>query len=658
MLEISHELCSNSDILCQLYTCMFLNQRTPIRNNVAESNLFTRRVIIAFAIVCALISILLINLYSIQISKHEDYQTRANGNRIKVIPIAPNRGIIFDRNGVIIAENKAVYSLELISEKIKNIEATVEQIANIIDITDDEKERFYKVHKAQRRFKKVTLKTRLSEEQVAKMSVNLHLFSGVSIEARLKRYYPFKESLTHVLGYVGRLTKKELKTITDKGQGANYAATADIGKQGIEKYYQDMLHGMPGYQEVEVNHRGKVLRVLSEVLPQHGQDLYLNIDVRLQEQAYAALSGRRGSVVAINPNNGSVLAMVSSPSYDPNLFVHGISTKDYRKLLSPDKPLINRATQGAYPPASTIKQLMALVALEEGVVSETSSINDPGWFKLPNVERKFRDHLAWGHGKVDVYKAMMKSCDTYFYEVAYRLSIDKISTFMYKFGFGEYTGIDIHEEKRAIMPSRAWKRERHNQPWYTGDTISLGIGQSYWTATPLQLAKSTAIVAASGARYTPQILGASQQDNSLLQIPPDDYAPVVLKNDYHWKIAQKGMWEVVNNIGGTAYNVFKDASYISAGKTGTAQVIGIAEDEEYDASKINERHRDNAMYVGYAPYDKPQISLAVVVENAGGGGSSAAPIARLIFDTYLADSATDSHSNLLAKQSATQEVTQ
>jgi len=634
---------------------MFLNQRSPIRNTVAESNLFTRRVIIAFAIVCALISVLLINLYSIQVSMHESYQTRANGNRIKIIPIAPNRGIIFDRNGVIIAENKAVYSLELVAEKISDIEQTVTLISNLITISDDERERFFKIKRATRRFKKVTLKSRLSPAQVAKISVNLHRLSGVTIEARLKRFYPFKESLTHVLGYVGRMTKKELQTIDKNNESANYAATRDFGKQGIEKYYQTMLHGVAGYQEVEVNHRGKVIRVLNQVLPQHGQDLYLNIDVRLQQQAYTALAGRRGSVVATNPTNGAILAMVSSPSYDPNLFVHGISTKEYTKLLSIDKPLINRATQGAYPPASTIKQLMAIAALEEGVISETSSINDPGWFQLPNVVRKFKDHLAWGHGKVDVYRALEKSCDTFFYDVAYRLGIDKISTFMYQFGFGDYTGIDIHEEKPGIMPSRSWKRARHNQAWYTGDTISLGIGQSYWTATPLQLAKATAIVAANGQRFTPQILGASQQEQSLLQIPADDYAPVELKNERHWKIAQTGMWKVVNSVGGTAYRVFKDASYVSAGKTGTAQVISMGEDEKYDASKMKERHRDNAMYVGYAPFDKPQITLAIVIENAGGGGSSAAPIARQLFDTYLTDNNDFKSSRVLAQRSTNQQ---
>jgi len=629
---------------------MFFNQRPPIRNNVAESNLFARRVIIAFIVVCAMITALIVNLYSIQVSLHDDYQTRANGNRIKIIPIAPNRGLIFDRNGVILAENKAVYSLELVAEKIKDIELTVASIAALIEVSEDEQSRFLKRVKAQRRFKKIALKTRLTPTQVAKISVNLHKLPGVTIEAGLKRYYPFNEALTHVLGYVGRITKKELRTIIANDGEASYAATRDIGKRGIEKYYERMLLGTPGHQEVEVNHRGKVIRVLSRVLPQHGQDLYLNIDVRIQQQAYSALGGRRGSVVAINPKNGAVLAMVSSPSYDPNLFVHGISSKNYKKLLSADKPLINRATQGAYPPASTIKQLMAIAALEAGVISETSSVNDPGWYKLPNVERKFRDHLAWGHGRVDVYRAMEKSCDTFFYDVAHRLGIDKISTFMYRFGFGEYTGIDIHEEKSGIMPSREWKRARHNQPWYIGDTISLGIGQSYWTATPLQLAKATAIVAASGQRFTPQILGASQQGPGLLQIPPDDYEPVTLKNDDHWRIAQKGMWQVVNSTGGTAYRIFKGAHYISAGKSGTAQVIGMGADEKYDEEKIKERHRDNAMYVGYAPYDNPTISIAVVVENAGGGSSSAAPIARMIFDTYLAKKPQLKLNNILANR--------
>jgi len=614
---------------------MFLRNRTPIRNQALENALFARRAIIAFVGVVILMFVLLFNLYNIQVNSYDKYQTQANGNRIKVIPIAPNRGLIYDRNGTILAENKPSHSLEIIPEKTKNLAETIDDLAKLVTITDEERERFLKSVKRQRRFKSIVLKSRLTPKQVARLSVNLHQIPAARIEARLKRHYPFAHILTHALGYVAKLNKKDQARIIAAGEEATYAATRDIGRLGIEKFYQKLLHGQPGYREIEVNNRGRVVRILNEVAPEHGQDLYLNIDINLQKKAYQELAGRRGSVVAIDPNNGAVLAMVSSPSYDPNLFVHGISGKNYRALLSADKPLINRATQGTYPPASTIKQLMSIVALEEKIITEKTSIRDPGWFRLPNVERPFRDHLAWGHGKVDVYKAMLKSCDTFFYDVANRLGIDRISTFMDRFGFGQKSGVDIYEEKQAIMPSRAWKRARHNQPWYPGDTISLGIGQSYWTATPIQLANSTAIVAASGQFFTPQLLGASQGANGLLQLPADERPPVILRDNYNWQIAQKGMWGVVNTLGGTAYNVFKGASYESAGKTGTAQLISIAEDEEYDEDKISERHRDNAMYVGYAPYDKPEIALTVVVENAGGGGSSAAPIARKLFDVYL-----------------------
>ncbi|MGB1297564.1 MAG: penicillin-binding protein 2 [Psychrobium sp.] len=617
---------------------MFSKNRTPIRNQALENALFTRRAIIAFVGVTILIFVLISNLYNIQVNSYDKYQTQANGNRIKVIPIAPNRGLIYDRNGVILAENKPSHSLEIIPDLTRNLAQTIDDLAAIIEITDEERERFFKSAKRQRRnsFKSVAIKNRLTQKQVARLSVALHKIPAARIEARLKRHYPYGEILTHALGYVAKLNKKDQARIIADGEEATYAATRDIGRLGIEKFYQKLLHGQPGYREIEVNNRGRVVRVLNEAAPEHGQDLYLNIDIILQKKAYEELAGRRGSVVAIDPNNGAVLALVSSPSYDPNLFVHGISGKEYRKLLSADKPLINRATQGTYPPASTIKQLMSLLALEENIITEHTSITDPGWFKLPNVERRFRDHLAWGHGKVDVFKAMIKSCDTFYYDVANRLGIDRISPFMDKFGFGVKSGVDIYEEKSAIMPSRAWKRGRHNQPWYPGDTISLGIGQSYWTATPIQLANSTAIVAASGKFFTPQLLGASQGENGLLQLPADERPPIKLDNTYNWKIAQKGMWGVVNDIGGTAYNVFKGAPYVSAGKTGTAQLISIAEDEEYDAEKIAERHRDNAMYVGYAPYEKPEIAVTVVVENAGGGGSSAAPIARKLFDVYLA----------------------
>ena len=618
---------------------MFTPQKSAIRNKGAEYNLFLRRAAIAFAGVCALMVLLIYNMVELQINSFEKYQTRSNDNRIKLLPVAPNRGLIYDRNGILLAENRPVFSLELVPEEIKDIKTTVDQLAGLIDISAEERDQFEKSVKAQRRFKSIILKNRLSEVQVARLSVNLHRFPGVSIEARLKRYYPYAEVLTHVLGYVAKINKKDLQAIEERDEAATYAATRDIGKLGIEKYYEQLLHGQPGFQEVEVNNRGKILRVLNYQPPVHGQDLYLNIDLRLQQTAFEELDGRRGSLVAVDPQNGHVLAMVSSPSYDPNLFVHGISGKDYRKLLSIDKPLINRATQGAYPPASTIKPIMALVALEEKIISENSSIFDPGWFKLPNVKRRFRDHWRPGHGKVDVYRALGKSCDTFFYDAAYRMGIDKISPFMYRFGFGEYTGVDIHEEKSAIMPSREWKEARHREPWYTGDTISLSIGQGYWTATPLQLANATAIVATKGRVFTPQILGASQGENGLLQIPAEDRPPVELEEDHNWEIVHRGMWETVNIARNTAFRAFKGAHYQSAGKTGTAQVIGMAENEKYDASKIDERLRDNAMYVGYAPFDNPQIAVSVAIENAGHGGEVAAPIARKVMDIYIPETA-------------------
>ena len=614
---------------------MFLNKRAPIRNLNAENTLFLRRALLAFIGVIVLVLVLFTNLYQIQINLYDDYQTRANGNRIKLIPVAPNRGLIYDRNGVLLAENKPVHSLELIPEQIESIEQTLTTISSIIELSEAEHTRFMKSVKSQRRFKSITLKNQLSPTEVAKISVNLHQLTGVRIDARLKRFYPYGPSLTHVLGYVARITKKEQATISANNEETVYAATRDIGKQGIEKYYQRLLHGTPGHQEVEVNNRGRIIRVLNYHPPTHGQDLYLNIDVKLQQRAFDMLEGRRGSVVAIDPNNGAVLALVTSPSYDPNLFVHGISSKEYNKLLSRDKPLINRATQGTYPPASTVKPFIALAALEEKIISDRTYINDPGWFKLPNVNRKFRDHLKWGHGKVNIYKALEKSCNTYFYDVAYRLGIDKLSNYMTQFGFGEYTGIDIHEEKSAIMPSRGWKRARYNQPWYIGDTISLGIGQSYWTVTPLQLAKSTATLATNGKIFVPQLLGASQSEQGLIQIPAKQAATITLKDNNNWNIIHKGMWNVTNKRGGTAYKVFGDAPYESAGKTGTAQVVGIAEDGKYDKDKIHERLRDNAIFVGYAPFDKPEIAISVAIENAGHGGSSAAPIAREIFDIYL-----------------------
>jgi len=611
-------------------------QRMPIRDHRQETALFFRRAAITLAGMFALLLLLLSNLFHLQVSSFEDYQTRSNDNRIQVLPIAPNRGLIYDRNGVLLAENRPVYSLEIIPEQMTDVDAGVAELQQLLGLDPQEVEQFHKRRQYQRRFKPVVLAANLSEQQVARFAAHQHRFAGASIEAHLKRYYPYADSLTHMLGYVARINDRDLDSLDRQGKAANYAATRDIGKQGVERYYEELLHGKVGYQKVEVNSRGRIIRTLSYQPPEPGKDLYLNIDINLQLRAQTLLEGQRGAIVLLDPRDGAILALVSSPSYDPNLFVHGISGTDYNELLSDkDHPLINRATQGTYPPASTIKPIMALLGLNEGTITRTSRLFDPGWFQIPNTKRRFRDWKHWGHGWVNVYKAIEQSVDTYFYNLAYETGIDKISGFMHQFGFGDYTGIDIHEESRAIMPSREWKQARYRQPWYQGDTISIGIGQGYWTSTPLQLAHSISILTNRGANYTPRLLRAIRSPSGTLPMPPDSRPPVALKDPAFWQVALDGMHGVTSKTNGTAYKVFHDAAYSVAGKSGTAQVVSLAEDEEYDADKLDERHRDNAMFVAFAPFESPQLVAAVVVENAGGGSSHAAPIVRRLFDAYF-----------------------
>ncbi|MAF71126.1 MAG: penicillin-binding protein 2 [Alteromonas sp.] len=614
-------------------------KRQTIRDHSAEANLFARRATVAFFIVVCMLGIVLNNLYSLQVEQYDDYQTRSNGNRIKVLPVAPNRGLIFDRNGVLLAENRPVFSLEITPEETNDLDDTLSRLSTLMAITDDERENFESKLKGQRRFKPIAIRTKLSEEDVALFSASKHLFPGVQIEARLARYYPYKETLTHLLGYVARINKKDLQKLVEAGQEANYAATHDIGKLGIEKYHEELLHGSVGYQQVEVNNQGRIIRVLNVDPPVPGKDIVLNIDIELQLAAQQALADQRGAVVVTDIKTGGVLALYSNPSYDPNLFVHGISRKNYAALLnSPDRPLINRATQGQYPPASTVKPHLALVGLEEGIITEDYTIMDGGRYQLPNVSHVWRDWKKWGHGKVNVSKAIEVSCDTYYYDLAYKLGIDKISEAMYEFGFGDFTGIDLYEESDANMPSRGWKRARFNQPWYIGDTIPVGIGQSFWTTTPIQLAHSLNTLVNRGERYVPQIIrGFKKADNSVDVLPLKTLRPLQFKQQENIDIVLNAMHDVVHGSEGTARSVFKDAPYQSAGKTGTAQLFSVGQDEKYDADKVDERLRDNAMYVGYAPFEAPEISVTVVLENAGGGSSNAAPVAREIMDFYFRD---------------------
>ena len=613
-----------------------LKQRPTIRDHSAEANLFARRAFVGFVFVLGLVAILLSNLYTIQVEDHQDYQTRSNDNRIKVIPIAPNRGLIYDRNGVLLAENKPVYNLEVIPEEVDDLAKSLEQVSKIITITDQQKEDFLKDIKHTRRFKSQVLKTRLNESDVAKFSVNQHKFPGFSIEARLARYYPYGDTLTHALGYVAKLNRKELNKLEQEDQATNYRATHDIGKLGIEKYYEQLLHGQVGSQRVEVNNRGRVIRTLSMTPPQPGSDIVLTLDIGLQQIAQHSLKDMRGAIVVMDAKDGGVLALYSNPSYDPNLFVHGISSKDYKALLNPDRPLINRTTQGRYAPASTVKPHMAILALEENIVTESTSVWDPGFFQIPNVDHKWRDWKRWGHGHVDVYKAIEESCDTYFYDAAYRLGITKISNFMARFGFGDLSGIDIHEETTAILPSKEWKEGRFKESWWRGDTISVGIGQGYWTATPIQIANATNILVNKGINHPPHLAQVAKKEDQVTQINGEEKPPVVLNNPDHWRIALDAMHNTVNKVTGTAHRAFKGANYDPAGKTGTAQVVSIAQGERYDAKSLKERQRDNAIYIGFAPYNDPKIVVSIVVENTGGGSSVGAPIARQLMDYYFA----------------------
>ncbi|ELJ8840873.1 penicillin-binding protein 2 [Vibrio parahaemolyticus] len=620
---------------------MIRRRRSQIRDYQAEARLFASRAIVAFFGIVILMGLLIANMYNIQVNQFQDYQTRSNDNRIKVVPIAPNRGLIYDRNGVLLAENRPVFNLELTPEKIKDIDATIQELQTILEITPEQIERFHRERKRTRRFKSVPLLTQLNEKQVAVFSVNQYRFPGVEISATLKRYYPYGEVLTHVIGYVSRINDRDMQRLIREEKDANYQATRDIGKLGIEKYYEDLLHGTAGYQEVEVNSRGRVIRTLKYVPPVPGKDIVLNLDINLQLYVHQLLDGRRGSAIVLDPRDNGVLAMVSSPSYDPNAFVHGISGKAYRDLLNDkNRPLVNRTTLGIYPPASTIKPFMAVAALQEGVITPNTTRNDPGYWRIPNSDtRPFRDWLRWGHGRVDVIKSIEESVDTFYYQIAYDLGIDRISNWMMMFGFGDYTGIDIYEESKANMPTRDWKMSRHKTPWYKGDTIPVGIGQGYWTATPMQIAKATSVLVNNGAVSAPHLLKSTidngdnfeeQETSEYVTYPPIQNVP-----EKYWDIAKEGMRRVNHGTRGTARRSFYNMSYQTAGKSGTAQVFGLGENEEYNADEIAEHLRDHALFTGFAPFDDPKVIVTLVLENAGGGSSNGGPMARKIFDRVV-----------------------
>ncbi|MEH0876643.1 peptidoglycan DD-transpeptidase MrdA [Pectobacterium cacticida] len=610
-------------------------ERKPFRDYTAESALFVRRALIAFLGILLLTGVLIANLYHLQIVRFDDYRTRSNENRIKLVPIAPSRGIIYDRNGTPLALNRTIYQLELVPDKVDNLKETLNALRPIVDLTDDDLENFEKERKRSRRFSSIPVKTGLDEIQVARFAVNQYRFPGVEIKGYQRRYYPYGAALTHVTGYVSKINDKDIERLTKEEKIADYAATHDIGKLGIERHYEDILHGKPGYEEVEVNNRGRVIRQLHEQPPQAGHDIYLTLDLDLQIYIEKLLAGSRAAVIVSDPRDGGILAMVSTPSYDPNLFVDGISTKAYNLLRNdPNRPLINRATQGVYPPASTVKPYIAVSALAAGVITTSTSLFDPGWWQLPGSEKRYRDWKKWGHGRLNLTKSLEESADTFFYQVAYDMGIDRLSEWMQKFGYGQKTGIDISEESRGNMPTREWKFRQFKKPWYQGDTIPVGIGQGYWTATPIQMNKALVTLINDGQVKTPHLLYRWRENGVMVPYRQAENQQIDDIHSGYWEVAKDGMYGVANRPNGTARKSFEDAPYKIAAKSGTAQVFGLKENETYNAHKIAEHLRDHKLMVAFAPYNNPKVAISVILEN-GGAGPTVGTITRQILDHIL-----------------------
>jgi penicillin-binding protein 2 len=572
----------------------------------------------------------------LQVVKHEHYHTLAEANRISIVPIVPNRGLITDRNGIVLAHNFSAYTLEITPGKVHDLETLLNELAGIVQITPRDRRRFKRLLDESRNFESLPIRTRLSEEEIARFAANRYRFPGVEINARLFRQYPRAEIFSHVIGYVGRINERDLDHLEATGQVSNYRGTDHIGKIGIEQMYERHLHGNTGFEEVEIDSSGRAVRSLSRAPPVSGSDLVLTIDARLQEVAYNVFGDFRGALVAIDPRNGAVLALVSKPGYDPNMFVDGIDTQTWREMNeSLDRPLTNRALQGQYPPGSTIKPFTALAALELGKRTPSYTIKDPGFFMLAGGSHQWRDWKKGGHGVVNMRKAIAVSCDTYFYGLANDLGIDAIHGFLEPFGFGRRTGIDIEGEGTGILPSQQWKMRRFRQKWFAGDTISVGIGQGYIVTTPLQLAQATAIIASGGAVYKPHLVQVLQdsRSNQVTTIAPELVTTLSFNAD-SVALVKSAMVDVMR-AGGTAALAGEKSLYNFAGKTGTAQVIAIKQGERYEQTKVHERQRDHALFVAYAPAENPTIALAVVVENGGSGSGTAAPIARAVLDYYL-----------------------
>ena len=608
-----------------------------LRNHERELYLFQLRVGFAGVMVLVAFAILGLRFFHLQVLQHDTYASKAEENRISIVPIAPNRGLILDRNGVVLARNYSAYTLEIFPAKVPDMDRTIQELGDVVEIQAKDRARFRKLYGELRNAESLPIRTRLTDEEVARFAANRFRFPGVEIKARLFRQYPFGEVASHVIGYIGRINQRDQEKLAELGVEANYRGTDFIGKAGLEASYQHELHGTTGMEQVEIDAAGRGIRTLARTPAQAGNNVTLTLDIRLQQVAESVFGERRGALVALEPSSGGVLAFVSKPGFDPNLFVDGIDPQSWSELnSSPDRPLNNRAIAGVYPPGSTFKPFMAMAALETGKRTFKSAISDPGYFEFGG--RRFRDSKPGGHGYVDLYKSIVVSSDTFYYQLANDMGIDAIAAFMGKFGLGSRTGIDLEGEALGVLPSPQWKQRRFRTPeqqrWYPGETISIGIGQGYNAYTPVQLALAMATLAAGGDMYRPRLV--SHIDNlrtgERRALAPALVQKLPLKPE-HVEFVKQAMAGV--NKEGTGARAFANAGYTNGGKTGTAQVIGMKQNEKYDERRIAERHRDHSLFVAFAPLENPKIALMVIVENGGFGARAAAPIARAVLDYHL-----------------------
>lgn len=609
----------------------------PIKDGRQEAALFARRAVVGFLVILILLGVLGVRFWYLQVSQHDEFQARSDANRILTRPLAPARGLIYDRNGVLLAENVAAFRLEVIPEQVADMDALLHDLQDTIGVSDDDIARFKALVKSKRSYQSVPLRLKLSEEDIAQFSVNRWRFPGVDVVPYLTRFYPKGAGFGHLVGYVGRIDAADVERL----DASLYAGTTHAGKTGIERSYEALLHGQPGYELVEVNADRRPLRVIDRVAPTPGKNLYLTVDARIQEAGEAAFEGRAGASVAIDPRNGEVLAMISVPSFDPNLFVNGISQADYKALLdNPDKPLLDRALRGSYVPGSTVKPFLAAAGLELGLRTPADTILSTGEFFIPGQTRGYRDVRAGGHGRVDLVQSLAQSVNTYYYSLALDMGIDKLSDSMAKFGFGQPTGIDLVGESAGVLPSRDWKRERMNQAWYPGETVIAGIGQGFWVVTPMQLAHGVATLAAAGVSRQPHLLRATQDGigDAPVAMATPAAGPSFFRNPANFDAVREGMIAVVNGPTGTARTMGDGFPFVIAGKSGTAERFSRTNEVWQHISQVAiERHQ--VLFEAFTPADSPRIAAIVALEAGRGGGRDAAPIVRKMMDAWLLDQA-------------------